>query len=136
MARRSLDTLAKWAVLLAGPLIWSAHLGLVYALATVAITLTWEAGLVSRLLIGLATLICLAAIAWIGWGLWTGRLPRWETPQADLTGLWRKAGGLLCLLSFLAVLWQGLPAMLIPERPASHDALFGGTAPPRETEPD
>lgn len=136
MARRSPGTLAKWAVLLAGPLIWSAHLGLVYAIATLAITLTWEAGLVSRLLIGLATLVCLAAIAWIGWGLWGERLPRWETPQPDLTGLWRKAGGLLCLLSFLAVLWQGLPAMLIPERTASHDALFGGTAPPGGTEPD
>ncbi len=136
MTRPSLGTLAKWAVLLAGPLIWSAHLGLLYAVATVAITLTWEAGLVSRILIGLATLAGLAAIAWVGWSLWTERLPRWETPQRDLTGLWRKAGALLCLLSFLGVLWQGLPAILIPEQPASHDALFGGTAPPAGAKPD
>src|SRR3546814_7194252 len=40
MARRSLPTLSKWAVLLGGPLIWSAHLGFVYAVTTVAITLT------------------------------------------------------------------------------------------------
>lgn len=130
MARGSLGTLAKWAVLLSGPLIWSAHLGFVYAVATIAITLTSEAGLVSRILVGIATLACLAVIAWIGWSLWTGRLPRWESPQQDLTGLWRKSGTLLCLLSFLAVLWQGLPAVLIPQQPVSHDALFGGTAPP------
>ena len=99
MARQSLGTLAKWAVLLGGPIIWSAHLGFVYAAATVAITLTGEAGLASRLLIALATLACLAAIAWLGWSVWSARLPRWETPQGDLTSLWRKSGALLCLLS-------------------------------------
>src|SRR3546814_19651419 len=130
MARRSLPTLAKWAVLLGGPLIWSAHLGFVYAVATVAITLTGEAGLVSRVLIGLATLVCLAAPAWIGWSLWAGRLPRWETPPRDLIGLWRQAGPLLCLLSFLAVLWHALPAHLIPSQPATHAALLGANAPP------
>lgn len=129
MARRSLSTLAKWTVLLGGPLIWSAHLGFVYAAATVAITLTGQAGLLSRILIGVATLACLATIAWLGWSAWGGRLPRWETPQGDLTGLWRKSGALLSLLAFLAVLWQGLPALFIPQQPTSHDALFGGTAP-------
>src|SRR3546814_5907531 len=118
MARRSLPTLAKWAVLLGGPLIWSAHLGFVYAVATVAITLTGEAGLVSRVLIGLATLVGLAASAWVGWSLWAGRLPRWETPQWVLIGLLRKAGALLFLLSFLAVLWPGRPGLLIPQQPA------------------
>jgi hypothetical protein len=128
--RRDLTTIGEWAFLLSGPLIWSAHMGFVYAAATLEITLTGEAGLVSRIAIALATLAGLVVIAWIGWGLWNGRLPHWETPQKDLTGLWRKSGALLSLLSFLAVLWGGLPAVLIPDDPASHEALYGGTAPP------
>lgn len=120
MARRELDTLGKFAVLLAGPLIWTAHLTLVYSAASLAITLTHEAGLVSRLFIGLATLAALAGIVWVGWSVRKGRLPRWETPQQDLTGLWHKGTLFLCLLSFFAVLWQGLPAIFVPVETVSH----------------
>ena len=67
--RRDLSTIGKWLVLLSGPLIWSAHLGFVYAAATIEITLTGEAGLASRIAIALATLAGLAAIGWIGWGI-------------------------------------------------------------------
>jgi hypothetical protein len=130
MARRDIRTIGQWAVFLSGPLIWSAHLGFVYAAATVEITLTEQAGIASRIAIGFATLVCLAVISWIGWSVWRGRLPKWETPQKDVAGLWRKSGGLLSLLAFLAVLWQGLPAIFITGQPEGHAALYGGTAPP------
>jgi hypothetical protein len=115
--------MTKWLVLLAGPLIWSAHLGFVYAAATLEITLTGKAGLASRIAVAVATLVCLAAIGWIGWSLHRRSFPRWKPPRSDLSGLWRTSGALLCLIAFMAVLWQGLPAILIPERPVSHDAL-------------
>ena len=72
------------------------------------------------------TLAGLAATAGIGWAAWRGRIPRWETPQEDLTGLWRQATGALCLLAFFAILWQGLPAILVSGA-VSHEALRGGT---------
>lgn len=115
-------SMGKWLVLLAGPLIWSAHLGFVYAAATIDITLTGRAGSASRIAIAVATVACLAAIGWIGWALHRRRLPRWKPPRPDLSGLWCTAGALLCLIAFMAVLWQGLPAILIPDRPVSHDA--------------
>lgn len=122
-------TIGKWAVLLAGPVIWFAHLGFVYAAASLEIAFAFEAGLASRLAVGVATVAGLAATAGIGWAAWRGRIPRWETPQEDLTGLWRKAAGLLCLLSFVAILWQGLPALLVAGA-GSHEALYGGTNAP------
>lgn len=121
--------LGKWAVLLAGPVIWFAHLGIVYAAASLEIAFTFEAGLASRLAIVAATFAGLAATAGIGWAAWRGRIPRWETRQEDLTGLWRKAAGFLCLLSFFAILWQGLPALLV-DSAGSHEALYGGTNAP------
>ena len=123
------STIGKWAVLLAGPVIWFAHLGFVYAAASLEIAFVFEAKLASRLAVGAATLAGLAATAGIGWAAWRGRIPRWETPQEDLTALWRKAAGLLCLLSFVAILWQGLPALLVAGA-GSHEALYGGTNAP------
>jgi hypothetical protein len=120
MARPQLRTLGKFAVLLAGPLIWSAHLTLVYAAASLEITLARQAGLPSRPFIALATLACLARIGWIGWSVRKDQLPRWEAPQQDLIGLWRKVVLFLCALSFVAVLWQGLPAILVPVETVSH----------------
>ena len=122
MARPELHTAAKFATLLGGPLIWTAHLTLVYSAASLELTLDSEAGLPSRLFIAAATLACLAGIAWLAWAIHKGRLPRWETPQEDLTGLWRKTGLLLCLLSFFAVLWQAFPAIFIPPETVSHAA--------------
>lgn len=120
MARRDLATLGKFAVLLAGPLVWGAHFMLVYAAASLEITLAHEAGLTSRLFIALASLVCLAAVAWVGWAVRKGRLPRWETPQEDLTGLWRTGTQLLCLLSFIAIFWQSFPAIFVPVETVSH----------------
>lgn len=120
MSKFQRDTIGKFAILLAGPLVWTAHFTLVYSAASLEITLTHEAGLPSRLFIGLATLGGAAIIAWIGWSVRKGRLPHWKTPQEDLTGLWRRGTLFLCLLSFIAVLWQGLPAIILPVETTSH----------------
>lgn len=124
MPGRVLRSIAKWLILLAGPLIWSLHLTTVYAAASLDITLTGRAGWPSRLFVGLATIACLIAIAWFGWHIAKGTLPRWRSPQQDITGLWRKTGLLLCVLAFAAVLWQGLPALTIPIEAVSHTTLF------------
>lgn len=126
MGREPSGTLAKFAVLLGGPMIWFVHLGLVYGGASLGLTLTFGAPTSARLFIAAATLVSLAAIAWIAREARRGRLPRWESPQEDLAQFWRKATFLLCLLSFFGVLWQGLPALLVAGG-GSHQALFGGT---------
>lgn len=123
--RREFATLRKWAVFLGGPLVWGAHFTLIYAAASLEITYRFEAYLPSRIFIGIVTLAALALVAWLGILTWRGGLPKWETPWEDLTGLWRKAAGAMYALSFVAIAWQSLPALLVDGDP-SHEALFGG----------
>lgn len=120
MRKRQLETFGKFAILLAGPIIWGTHFTLVYGAASLELTLVKEVGLPSRLFIGLATLASLALIGWIAWSVRSGRLPHWESPQEDLTSLWRRGTFYFCLLSFIAVLWQALPAILLPVETSSH----------------
>lgn len=129
--KRQLHTLGKWGIFLGGPLIWAAHFLLIYGAASLEITYRFEAYLPSRIAIGILTAAALAAVAWLGFATWRGTRPDWETPWEDLTGLWRRAAGLLYLLSFIAIAWQSLPALLIHGDP-SHEAALGGRNIPME----
>lgn len=104
--------MARWLFLLGGLLVWGAHFGAVYGVASIAAVAGEADGLWSRLGIGLATIACLGADALLM--VWAWR--RWEPvmPPGDreVIRLWRTVGGVGAGLSAAAVFWQGLPALL------------------------
>ena len=93
-----------WAYLLGGLLIWTVHFFGSYAASSIFLTST-----PSRVITALLTLACLAAAALLTVHGWRGRgaageqVERWIHTIAALAGA----------TAFLAVLWQGLPALLI-----------------------
>ncbi len=93
-----------WAYMLGGLLVWTAHFFLLYGAASIFATSD-----TTRLITAAATLLCLALAAWLAIKGWKGqrieddRFSRWSHRVASITG----AG------AFIAVLWQGLPALLI-----------------------
>lgn len=98
-----------WVALLGPPTLWFAHFGFVYAAASVEIVFLWRAGLPSRLVIAGGTLLALGLV----WACWRW-LPRvLPEPECD-RGLWRTAGGWLALVSAIAILFQAMPALLVP----------------------
>lgn len=123
-------TLWAWLVLFATPLIWTAHLALLYGIASLEITLRREAGAATWIASLLVTIAALVAIALLGRAMHAQRLPAPERVTHDVGALWHRAGTFLAVLSFLGVLWQGLVAFAVPGSPSSHHALWGGTAPP------
>lgn len=129
---RRFGSVAAWAVLLATPLLWGAHLTLLYLVASVELTLREEAGYATRIVSAVATVVTLAAIAALGWAMHARRLPQKRRLHADLDALWHRAGACLAVLSFLGVAWQGLVALTVPGATAYHDALHGGTVPPQQ----
>lgn len=91
-----------WALLLGGLIVWTVHFFTLYAIASIFLTTT-----LSRLLAGVVTLACLAADALLLRHGLRGR-------QADgFDGWMHRVAALVAGLSFVAVLWQGLPALLI-----------------------
>lgn len=127
--------IGKWAALLAAPTIWGIHLLLVYTAVSLEITLRGEAGLISRIAVALITLACLVAVFVVGRAIARGTAAGLEPAQEDLADLWRKASFYLAILSFIAILWQGLPAIFIPGDPVSHHAIGGGINLPDAGEP-
>lgn len=119
-------SIRRWFVLLATPLLWTAHFLLVYAVASLEITIRGIAGRPTQVVSTLLTVVILAAIVAFGWATHSGRIPAWGGPREDLAALWRRCGTFLAVLSFCGVLWQGLPAILVPGAPAAHHALDGG----------
>jgi hypothetical protein len=93
-----------WAYLLGGLLIWAVHFFAVYAAASIFLTT-----MTTRVIALLLTLLCLAGAGWLTWRAWERRgkavdpFGRWTHHLAALSG----AAG------FIAVAWQGLPAILI-----------------------
>ena len=93
-----------WIQLLSGLLVWTAHFFLVYGIASLL-----PGTVAAKLLVGSATLICLAATGWL---LWRALASRRSAP--DDLGRWRSqlsaAGSVLALVG---IAYQGLPALLI-----------------------
>lgn len=94
-----------WAFLLGGLLVWAAHFFALYAIASIVETTT-----LARLLTGLATLAGLAADSW----LLRSALAKPRDGAADPTEQWVNIiAAFAAGLSAVAVLWQGLPALLV-----------------------
>lgn len=92
----------SWLLLLGGLLVWAVHFFALYVVGSIFLTTNLARGLTIAL-----TLICLLAIALIGRRAWLARVPDAENGWIRIVGLWGVAiGG-------IAVLWQGLVALLI-----------------------
>ena len=96
--------MSKWLLLLAGWLVWTAHFFSLYAIASLFMT----SGL-SRILVAIVTAACVAGDGLLLW--WTrGRAPGWGD---DVLSAWMlHLAGLGAAVSLVAVLWQGLPALI------------------------
>lgn len=103
--------LTAWTLLLWGPSLWFLHFGLVYGIASLALTYRPAAGVPSRVAIAAATAAMLALVL-VGW-LRAGRYSPGD-PGSDLHRFWRSATALLCLISAIAIVYQALPAVLVP----------------------
>ncbi|WP_431470587.1 hypothetical protein [Sphingosinithalassobacter sp. LHW66-3] len=104
-----IHTLATWLLLLTPPSAWFAHFLFVYGAASVGIVLNGEAGASSRVAIGVATLVVLILLL-LCWFL-VGRI----TPNdADSRKLWIVSVRLLVIVSVAGVLYQTVPALLVP----------------------
>lgn len=93
----------SWALLLGGLLVWTAHFFALYGIASIFP----DTGL-ARILTGVATLIAAAGALWL-------LVVAWRAGRSD-DDLTRWTGGLTALgagLALIAVLWQGLPALIV-----------------------
>ena len=92
-----------WLILLGGLLLWTGHFFLLYGIGEFV---GETAG--PRILVILLTLAFLAAA-----GLLAARL--WRTRPTEAHDRWRRAAGLgMLLLSAIAIVWQGFPALFVP----------------------
>lgn len=90
-----------WTFLLAGPIIWTVQFFALYGIASIFLTTT-----TTRVLTGLVSLACLAAIAWLF--VYVRRSQPVDDPDA-----WMHRVSLLSIgVSGVAIFWQALPALL------------------------
>ncbi len=90
--------------MLGGLLFWAAHFFIVYGAASIFHTST-----ATRLITAVATLACLSGAAWLAWKGWRGR-----AGDSDRFGAWtHSVAALSGAGACVAILWQGLPALLI-----------------------
>lgn len=95
-----------WAFMLAGLLVWAAHLTGVYAIASVADVVAAPNVGPARWAVGLLTAACAAADL----GLLAAARRRANQAADGLGRFTTSTAGLGAGLSLVAVLWQGLPA--------------------------
>ncbi|TFI57052.1 hypothetical protein E2493_16995 [Sphingomonas parva] len=94
----------SWAYLLGGLLVWTVHFFGLYTASSILLTST-----TARVITALLTIVCLAIAGTLAARGWAGRarapdeVVHWVHTIAALSGA----------IAFLAVLWQGLPALLI-----------------------
>jgi hypothetical protein len=93
-----------WAYLLGGLIVWAVHFFTVYIAASLFLT-----SATTRVIAGLATLLCLAAAAWLTGSAWRQRQTHDESFLRWSDGIAILSGG----TALVSVLWQGLPALLI-----------------------
>ncbi len=92
----------SWLLLLGGLLVWAVHFFALYAVGSIFLTTDLARGLTIAL-----TLICLIALSLIGRRAWLAHVPDTESDWIRVVALWGVAiGG-------IAILWQGLVALLI-----------------------
>ena len=90
-----------WRIMLGGLLVWAAHFFTLYVLASV-----FGSSTAARLGTAAATIVAVAADVAI-------LRAAWRSPNGDPFGRWTASlGALGASLSFVAVLWQALPALI------------------------
>lgn len=97
-----------WVLMLGGMVVWGLHFGGVYAIASVAAVVDEADALLARWIIGGFSLLCFAAAA--GFGIWGLRdLRAGGEPMRRLIATIGAVGG---GIAAVAVVWQGLPALV------------------------
>lgn len=89
-----------WRLLLGGMLIWALHFFGLYGIGSI-----WHSSMTARLPAAVLTVLCLA-----GEGRLIMRLSR--RGGDDLDGWMRKLALAFVVLASVAIIWQGLPALL------------------------
>ncbi len=93
-----------WAFILGGLLVWTVHFFGLYILASV-----FPDMLIARVLAGLLTLVCLAFDGYLLWQ--AARILK--SDGVEEVRRWKALiAALAAAISFVAVLWQGFPALL------------------------
>ncbi len=97
----------RWALFLAGPLVWAAHFLALYALASVSVVIAQRVTLEAKLAMAAFTLAALATLALAAWGIARG-------PRDDgLPAFQRSVAHVGVILGAIAVVWQMLPAFAL-----------------------
>ena len=100
--------MSRWLLLLGGLVVWTIHFLGVYAIASIADVVDVDDAPAARWAVGGFTLACAGADVLIG----LAALRR-SRPQDDSLDRFIHRGALWCAgLSFVAVVWQGLPALV------------------------
>lgn len=94
-----------WGILLGGLLVWALHFFLLYAIASLL-----PGTKLAHLLSLVATIPAVAADAWL---LWVAAALRLRNSSDELRGWVIDVGAVGAALSFVAVLWQALPAIVL-----------------------
>lgn len=93
-----------WAILLGGLIVWTVHFFTLYAIASILLTT-----MLARWLVAGATAVCLACDALL---LASALRSPGDGPLDHFERWLRMLGALVAAISLVAVLWQGLPALL------------------------
>lgn len=97
-----------WILMFGGMAVWGLHFGGVYAIASVADVVDEADARLARWVIGGFTLLCFSGASAFGlWGLRSLRAP--GDPLARLVSTIGAVGG---GFAAIAVIWQGLPALV------------------------
>jgi len=104
--------IGHWLVLLAGPLVWTAHF------AVVSLAVGWDASVgrdgdtTARIVVAAATVLALVALVWLEIQARHARHDDWGGAK-DLARFWGWAGRVQLWFAMVAVVWQALPAVLV-----------------------
>lgn len=104
-----------WLLALAGPTIGFLHLLALYGWASLGEAPLPAGGPSVRLGMAATTTVAALVNAWVVSLAWRGRLPVLaREPDAEAVRFWRGVIGLGAGISLLTVLYQGLPALVVP----------------------
>lgn len=95
----------RWLLLLGGPLIWTAHFGLIYAISSISVQATGETTSLARALIIGSAVVAELLLVSVVVGAW--RL----SSEGALGVFWKNVSALGALIAAIAIVWQSLPAM-------------------------
>jgi hypothetical protein len=93
----------KWGLLLGGLLVWTAQFFLLYGIVSI-----FPGTMLARVLAIAVTIPAIAACAWLIWFTWKVI----DTAPDEVDRWIARTGFGVALLALVAVIWQGLPAVL------------------------